>query len=159
MQDSILKFNEQFNYQPEITGDLDLTNIKHFIVGGMGGSHLSAGLLQMLLPEKEIFIHRDYALPRYAPEFLKESLFIASSYSGNTEETLDFADEAYSRGFKVCAITTGGKLLDFAKENQIPYILMPKTGIQPRTALGFSVLAMSAIWVNVIAVFSGVIRN
>lgn len=145
MEDSILQFAKQFEFEPEINNSekiLEKESPKHFIIAGMGGSHLAAGLIQTLRPEIELYIHKDYGLPQYTDEFLEESLLIASSYSGNTEEILDFADEAYSRGLNLLIITTGGKLAEFAKENEIPHILMPDTGIQPRTALGFSILSM-----------------
>lgn len=146
MEDSIKDFKNQFDYKPEINfADKIKGEYKHYIICGMGGSHLAAGLLQIIAPEKEIYIHRDYGIPEYSDEFLKNSLLIASSYSGNTEEVLDFADEAYSRGLDLCTITTGGKLKEFSEENKIPNIIMPDTGIQPRTALGFSILAFSEI--------------
>jgi glucose/mannose-6-phosphate isomerase len=75
-------------------------------------------------------------------ETLKESIFVASSYSGNTEETLDAAEIAYYHGLNVAIITTGGKLLKFAIEKGLPYIQMPNDEIQPRVALGYSILSL-----------------
>lgn len=146
MENSILKFTEQFAWTPEIqNADKLKSSYKHFILGGMGGSHLAGGLFHIFRPGINLYIHRDYGLPQYEDDFLKDSLLIASSYSGNTEETLDFADEAYSKGYDVAVITTGGKLLEFAKENNLPYILIPITGIQPRAALGFASLALATL--------------
>ena len=145
MEKSIFGFNNQFDFEPQILGEIKTEGVKRFIVGGMGGSHLSADILKVIFPTKEIIVHTDYGLPNLKEESLKESLFIASSYSGNTEETLDFMDEAYSRGFNVVAVTTGGELIKFAKENNVPYVLMPKEDIQPRVAIGYSLLAMALI--------------
>jgi len=63
---------------------------------------------------------------------------VLSSYSGNTEEVLDAYDEAGKRGYDRAVISIGGKLLERAKEDGVPYVEMPDTGIQPRLALGFS---------------------
>lgn len=146
MEDSLLKFNEQFNFQPEIVNSQKLKgNYKNFILAGMGGSHLAAGLFHIFRPGINLYIHKDYGLPPYEGSFMQESLLIASSYSGNTEEVVDFAAEAYAKGYDLAIITTGGKLLDFAKENELPYIVLPQTGIQPRTALGFSSLALASL--------------
>ncbi len=147
MEESIKNFGKQFSFEPIIEND-DSFNNKNFtrvVVGGMGGSHLAAGILQMILPNIEISIHRDYGLPEISVNSrdLEDILFIASSYSGNTEEVLDFAEEAYSRGLNLVIVTTGGKLLEFAKENNLPYVLMPDTKIQPRTALGYSILSIA----------------
>lgn len=143
MDQAILNFNKQFLFEPIIENADKLGVHKHYVLGGMGGSHLAAGILKTYSPGIELYVHRDYGLPNYDEEFLKESLFIANSYSGNTEETIDFAEEAYSRGFSVAVITTGGKLLEFAKKNNLPYILIPDTGIQPRSALGYSLIAIA----------------
>lgn len=146
MKESILEFAKQFNYQPEIINSEVLnSDYENFILGGMGGSHLSAGILRSNTPGLNLYIHRDYGIPEYDDEFNKKSLFIASSYSGNTEEVIDFADEAYSKGYSLIIISTGGKLIDFAKENNLPYIQIPDTGIQPRLALGFSTNAIASV--------------
>ncbi len=146
MEDSILKFAEQFEFQPEIQNSEKLkNNYKNFITAGMGGSHLAAGLFHIFRPGINLHIHSDYGLPPYEGEFMTESLLIANSYSGNTEETFDFAEEAYSKGYDLAIITTGGKLLEFAKKNQLPYILMPSVGLQPRTALGFMSIALASL--------------
>lgn len=146
MEESILKFNEQFDYNPEIVGAEKLkNNYEHYILGGMGGSHLGGGVLHYCRPGIDLYIHRDYGIPPYSEDFCNKSLFIACSYSGNTEEILDYLDEAYSKGYDVLVISTGGKLIDFAIKNEIPYIKIPDTGIQPRMATGFLTIALSYV--------------
>lgn len=158
MEESILKFAQQFNYQSEIinaeklganfgadrTG-ADENKYKNFVLAGMGGSHLAAGILRAYKPSVNLYIHRDYGTPDYDEEFCRETLFIASSYSGNTEEVVDFLDEAYSKGYDILVIATGGKLIDFAKQNELAHIQIPDTGIQPRLALGFSTIALASV--------------
>ncbi len=146
MKDSILKFAEQFQFKPEIQNEEKVKCKKeHYILGGMGGSGLCAGLFHVFRPGIDLHVHQDYGLPPFDNEFMSRSLFIASSYSGNTEETLDFAEAAFLKGYSVAIITTGGKLLEFAKKNNLPYVLIPDTGIQPRMALGFSTLAIASL--------------
>ena len=109
------------------------------ILCGMGGSNIASGFLEMLKPDLDIVAHRSYGLPSMVS---KDDLIIISSYSGNTEEALDSFEKAINGGLNVVVLTTGGKLSELAKEKNIPYIQIPSTGIEPRMALGFSLLAM-----------------
>lgn len=142
MYDAIKNFNKQFEYEPEIENSENFKVHKKFIVVGMGGSHLAGDLLKAWDPSLDITVHTDYSLPAMSGEDLKNSLIIASSYSGNTEETISAFEEARERGLDVMVISTGGKLADLAMEHSVPYIQMPDTNIQPRSALGFSFVAM-----------------
>jgi len=111
----------------------------------MGGSHLAADLLALWDKSFQITIHSDYGLPALSDKELKESLIILSSYSGNTEETISAYQEAKKKKLSMSIICVGGKLLELAKKDAIPYVLMPTTGIQPRSALGFSIKGLMAI--------------
>jgi glucose/mannose-6-phosphate isomerase len=71
----------------------------------------------------------------------KNKLIILSSYSGNTEESIDAFKKAKEQSLDMAVISTGGELLKLAVENNVPYIELPNTGIQPRSALGFSIKA------------------
>jgi glucose/mannose-6-phosphate isomerase len=146
MEDSILKFTEQFEWEPQIVnGSLKEGGYKKYILGGMGGSHLAGDILKTSKPGINLEIHNDYGVPECGVDECEDTLFIASSYSGNTEEVIDFLDESYSRGFDVLVIATGGKLIKFAEDNKIPYIQIPDTGIQPRLAIGYSIMAISSV--------------
>lgn len=118
--------------------------VKNIIVAGMGGSAISADLLNCFLAE-ELTIPfsscRDYSLPNYAD---KNSLVIISSYSGNTEETISCFKDALNRGCKIIAVSTGGEIKDLAAENKIPWNSLQK-GFQPRFALGASFFSMLKI--------------
>ena len=81
-------------------------------------------------------------LPLLSKKRFGNALFIASSYSGNTEEVVDFAENAFAARYNLAVIATGGRLIEFARKNGLPYIKMPDTGIQPRNALGFSMLSL-----------------
>jgi glucose/mannose-6-phosphate isomerase len=144
MEDSIIKFTEQFDWEPQILNDsLKEGGYEKYILGGMGGSHLAADILKVYQPDLNLEIYSDYGVPEL--ENYENVLFIASSYSGNTEEVVDFLDEAYSRGYNILIIATGGKLIEFAEKNNISYIAIPDTGIQPRLAVGYSVVALASV--------------
>lgn len=140
MSDAIKNFPKQFEFQPVIERAEKLKKTEKFVLAGMGGSHLAGGLLKTQNPYLDMVIHRDYALP--ALNDVKDRLIIASSYSGNTEEVIDVFEKALEKGLSLAVISVGGKLIDLAKEHDIPYIQMPDTGIQPRSALGFSIMGL-----------------
>lgn len=143
MFESIKKIKEQFLWVPEIQGKpFDFTRSKQpprVIVCGMGGSNVASGFLEMLRSDLEVVAHRSYGLPANVS---KADLIIISSYSGNTEEALDSFEEAVAGDFRVLAISVGGELLKRAKDRGVSFIEIPKTDIEPRMALGYSLLAM-----------------
>lgn len=143
MEEAIKKFHTQFEWVPEVVNASALPKKSKFVLGGMGGSHLSAGLLLTLDPSLDLIIHHDYGLPALADG--KDRLYIASSYSGNTEEVLDFATKARESGYALAVMSVGGKLLAFAQEHELPYIQIPDTKIQPRSALGFAMNALAVL--------------
>lgn len=143
MQEAIERFASQFAFEPEVSNADQLQSASQAVVAGMGGSHLAADLLQSYDPAFQVMIYKDYGLPR---GFLgSDTLFVASSYSGNTEETLSAFEEALAAKMHVAAIAVGGRLLERAQEVGVPYIQLPNTGIQPRCALGFSFRAMAKL--------------
>jgi glucose/mannose-6-phosphate isomerase len=116
----------------------DLAGLRTIVVSGMGGSAIGADLLascvapQCTLP---IIVHRGYDLPAFAQG--PETLVIASSHSGNTEETLSSFEKALVNGCRVIAVSTGGKLSEKAQAAGIPWWRFEHAG-QPRAAVGFS---------------------
>jgi glucose/mannose-6-phosphate isomerase len=118
--------------------------VNKVIVLGMGGSAIGGDLVRALLQNQSktpIFTVRDYDLPAFVD---RDSLVIASSYSGNTEEALEAFSQAIAKKSKSVAITTGGKLADLATAHKIPlYKFDYKT--EPRQALGFSFAAILGI--------------
>lgn len=141
MYESIKNFNKQFSYEPEIKNYENLVKKSSFVVVGMGGSALAPLLLKTWKLKIDIIIHRDYGLPEFLDGELKNKLIILSSYSGNTEEVLDAFEKAKASNLAMAVISTGGKLLSLAKENNVPYIELPNMNIQPRLALGLSIKA------------------
>ncbi|MFY9462227.1 MAG: hypothetical protein WAP51_03440, partial [Candidatus Sungiibacteriota bacterium] len=115
MRETIENFNTQFAFEPEIQNGAHFKKYSKFIVAGMGGSHLAADLIKTWKPDFDVAVHSDYGPLALADSQAKDTLVILSSYSGNTEETLDALKDALSRGLPVAAISVGGKLLEAAK--------------------------------------------
>lgn len=106
-------------------------HILNIVFAGMGGSALGA-LLSTVWPGHTVpfVICRDYVIPDYVGP---GTLFIASSYSGNTEETLSALAAAEKKGAVIAVIASGGKLADIARDKDYPFALLPQTS-QPRYA-------------------------
>jgi glucose/mannose-6-phosphate isomerase len=160
MRDAILEFPKQFYYAPDVQRP-SRKKFTHVIVAGMGGSHLAADVLKGYDHTLSIVIHRDYGVPYIAPEKKKHTLLIASSYSGNTEETIDAFHQAGKQGIARAALSVGGTLMRLARAARVPFIRIPDTGIQPRCALGFSITALAALMglERVIAELSGLSKT
>jgi len=139
--EAIRDFPKQFEYEPKIINGEKLGKFESAVIGGMGGSGLVAGILRMIKPELDIAAHHEYGLPKFLDKDDEKRLFVAISYSGNTEETLDFFEEALKKKLNIAAISTGGKLLELAEKKEIPHIKLPDVGIQPRMSLGIMLRA------------------
>lgn len=116
--------------------------IHNVVFAGMGGSALSA-LLARTWPKIRVPLEvvRDYDIPAYTGP---QSLFIASSYSGNTEEELSAIAQAAERGAPIVVIASGGALADIAREKQYPLIVIPQAS-QPRYATLYSYRALITV--------------
>ncbi|MDP3958308.1 MAG: SIS domain-containing protein [bacterium] len=99
--------------------------------GAMGGSARAADALAFVLPGKRITVHEDFDLPADAPE---NALYLAVSYSGETEEAISFARAALARRLPFAAVASGGALAKLAREAGAPLALVPP-GMPPRDAL------------------------
>src|SRR3970040_286920 len=68
-------------------------SLTQIVIAGMGGSAIAGDLLAAFGLDScrvPIYVHRDYGLPAFAKG--RQVLVIASSHSGDTEETLDAFD-------------------------------------------------------------------
>ena len=133
-------FKKQLTFEPVVRRPL-ATVAERIVIGGMGGSALAGEAFAYLLPESEILVHRDYGLPKFSGS---EAVYIAISYSGTTEETLNFANEALSRGYPLAVVCAGGTLAEFAEREGLPLVLVP-SGLQPRNASIYMVRALLAL--------------
>ena len=122
MEEAIRNFAKQFEWEPKIENEEKLQRTGKYILCGMGGSHLQGDVMQNAVSNLDLSVHEDYGLPGWPDEVLKKTLIIASSYSGNTEETVSAFKEAVEKGYPVAVSSIGGKLIELAKEHGIPYI-------------------------------------
>ena len=110
---------------------------ENVVVSGLGGSGIGADLVkEYVAPHLSVpfIVSKDYLLPEFIG---KHTLFIASSYSGNTEETLASVKIALKKKAKITCITSGGKLAEIAKKEKLDLIIIP-SGMPPRSCLGYS---------------------
>lgn len=101
---------------------------------GMGGSAISGDYLSTWLDFEgkiPLAVSRHYELPNWVD---RDTLVVAFSYSGNTEETLAAFSQAHKKGAMLAAVATGNKLEEMAKRYQAPFARL-QSGLQPRAAL------------------------
>lgn len=106
------------------------------ILTGLGGSAAGGDFVKALFEayaKVPFSVNRDYHLPAYAGS---GTLVFATSYSGNTEETLSSYADAKKAGCSIIVVTSGGKLAEYAAADGFPVIRIP-AGQPPRTALGY----------------------
>ncbi len=131
MRDVILKQWEQILHSIAATKDVQLKG--HFngvVLCGMGGSALPGDLLNALQVMKvPLVVHRGYGLPKI---FAARPLIIASSYSGNTEETLSSYLRAKEMGYPVFISASGGELLARAEKDAVPLSRILYRDMEPR---------------------------
>lgn len=142
---------KQFNYQINFAINnysnhgLSCSQFTNILIGGLGGSGIGGRLVKNIFANDfplPVEVVADYSLPAYVNE---KTLVILGSYSGNTEETLAMFEEVKKRGSQMLILTSGGKLGELAKENNLKtYFIEP--GFQPRMALGFSLTYLIQIF-------------
>ena len=138
----LLGLGEQFKKAKNIGAAFDVAGIstdgiETIVFTGLGGSAIGADVIRSYAAGEikvPIIVNRNYTLPSFVNE---NTLLFASSYSGNTEETLSAYKKAKEKKARIVAISSNGTLEKLAKENDIPFIKIP-AGLPPRCALGYS---------------------
>ena len=100
-------------------------SITNIYVAGLGGSGIGGDFVREFVQNEckiPMTIGKGYSIPA---SVTKNTLAIISSYSGNTEETLASFEQIKVSGAKVVIISSGGKLIQFAKELGYDYITLP----------------------------------
>lgn len=142
MKKLIAGFGNQLRHALEIAANASLKannkQIRNVMITGLGGSGIGGTMVSELVAQEcivPICSNKGYDLP----EFINENtLVICSSFSGNTEETLEAFEKAKVKGAEIACVTSGGKLLELAIENNLNYIQLPKAE-SPRTMMGYSI--------------------
>ena len=122
----------------------DYWRVERVVILGMGGSAIAGDLIRALASRRAratVTVVRGYGLPGFVDE---KTLVVASSYSGETEETLAAFSQALHGPAKKAVVTSGGRLAALAREREIPAFLYSYAG-EPRAALGFSLMPLLAI--------------
>lgn len=133
-------FPNQLEEALEISNCINIsidTPIHNVLVCGLGGSGIGGNLVESMLRNRlhvPITINKTYNIPSWVG---KNTLVIFSSYSGNTEETLECFEHSDEKDCQRFIVTSNGKLLSLAKEQSVPHIVIPG-GNPPRSALGYS---------------------
>lgn len=109
------------------------------VFSGLGGSAIGADFIKSYLEDEitlPIIVNRDYSIPAMVN---KNTLFIVSSYSGNTEETLSAYNAARKKGAAILVLSSNGKLLNSAIKDGFPFIRIPGK-LPPRCALAYGTI-------------------
>jgi glucose/mannose-6-phosphate isomerase len=125
--------------------------INKIVVSGMGGSNLGGRIMSAVFEQElklPIFINADYEIPRWVDS---QTLFIASSYSGSTEETIHACAEAKKKKAKIVVLTGNAPknpLCALAKKDGLPCLSFTPNfnpSAQPRLAIGYAVTLLAII--------------
>lgn len=141
MDKLVAGFADQLREAIEIGNNIHMrvaeTEIRNIIVTGLGGSGIGGNLVSEIVGSElkvPMQVNKEYGLPKYVNQ---HTLVICSSYSGNTEETLAAFNDALKANAKIVCITSGGKLLELAKQHNLDHVVIPG-GNPPRACLGYS---------------------
>lgn len=141
MKDLIANFTKQLREAVQIGEAAKFTaptnEIRNILVTGLGGSGIGGTIVAQIC-EKELkvpfHVSKDYFIPAYVNQ---HTLVVVSSYSGNTEETLQSLEAAMKQNAKIVIVSSGGKTVEIAKKNNIDHIIIPG-GMPPRSCFGYS---------------------
>lgn len=106
------------------------------VLAGLGGSAIGGDLVRVLVSRQAgvpVLVVRDYNLPACVDQ---DALVFLTSYSGNTEETLEAYRQAGDKGAARIVLTTGGRLAELAERDGVLSVRVPG-GLPPRSAIGY----------------------
>jgi len=157
MMDSLYGLPDQFAFSLGLAFDLDSSYKKEYrnlVISGLGGSAIGGDIIRSYAVSRlgiPVVVNRDYDIPAFVNE---HTLFVAASYSGNTEETLSAYRQARERGASILCISSGGELSAMAASDSYGLVKIPG-GLMPRAATGYLFGAL-ALALESIGLFSGV---
>jgi len=135
------------NFSKQIQDAIDIGNsaklspspnkIANVLICGLGGSGIGGNIVSELVAKNAnvpVNVTKGYFIPAYVNE---NTLVIISSYSGNTEETLNCMELAILKKAKIVGVTSAGKVKEISEKNGSDCIIVPG-GMPPRSCLGFS---------------------
>lgn len=139
MREAISSFGSQLTDGAAAGAAVAVPPHRRVISCGMGGSSIAGEILSMVQPDT--VVHWDYGLPANVSG---GDLVVCTSWSGNTEETISSFEAAQKLGLDTLVITAGGKLLEVAREAEVPLVELPQPAPIPRAYAGLMSAALLA---------------
>lgn len=158
--DSVKMLPKQIRQTLEDIGKLKIgqvPSIHSIAIAGMGGSIYNYHVIHSLYKNElrvPIIAVNEYGIPNSVDE---HTLFIASSYSGSTEEVVYNLKQAHEKGAFCVSITAGGELAEYSKKHglllyQFDPIANPSK--QPRMGQGYMIFGAIGLLVSM-----GLLKN
>ncbi len=113
------------------------SKIDNVLICGLGGSGIGGTIVADIISQKAavpVLTNKDYSVPGFVNQ---NTLVIANSYSGNTEETISALKKCFEKNAEIAIISSGGELVEFAKKNDCNFITIP-AGNPPRAMFGYA---------------------
>lgn len=150
MMDKLIeRFPDQIDEALQIVDQISLKQkgreISHIHVAGLGGSGIGADFAAGFITKEcrlPFTVSKGYDLPASVGP---HTLAIASSYSGNTEETVNSFYQMQKAGAHIVVVSSGGKLIELAKKFGLSYVKVPDNWPSPRACLGYSVILQMGV--------------
>lgn len=123
-------------------------SVNKIVLVGMGGSHLGGNFIQAVFKSSlkvPLIIESDYSAPEYIDH---NTLLIACSYSGTTEEVINFLEDSLDKSPKVIVISSGGDLKNIAEKIQAPAYIFNSTHNKskiPRYGSGYMFISLLSL--------------
>lgn len=139
MMDSLYRLPDQFEYSLGLSFDFGSAygrEYRNIVISGLGGSAIGGDIVRTYAASRldlPVLVNRDYDVPAFVGE---HTLFVAASYSGNTEETLSSYRQAKAKGASILCISSGGELSSLAGADGFGLVKIPG-GLMPRAATGY----------------------
>ena len=136
--DDLVQSFTQFDFEvPEWMDKIGSTHWEGILCLGMGGSGAAGNFLKTLFDAEgniPIIAWRNYEIPQW---WNKNWLVIATSYSGNTEETLDGVSQIIENDGTIITISSGGMMAGLSEMNGNAHHIFVPGGRSPRAAFGY----------------------
>tara|TARA_Y100001933_G_scaffold218089_1_gene226063 strand:+ start:2916 stop:3905 length:990 start_codon:yes stop_codon:yes gene_type:complete len=121
--------------------------LQNIVVCGLGGSGIGGNIVKDIIAKESslpLLSVKNYDIPKFIDS---NTLVIASSYSGNTEETISALEKCVKKNAEIAIITSGGKLKKFAEKHNYNHIIVPGNH-PPRAMFAYSFVQLFYVLYN-----------